>query len=41
MSGLVNKHTKVICRGFTGSQGTVRSEKAIADIRRPLLQAHK
>ena len=30
MSILVNKETKVICQGFTGSQGTLHSEQAIA-----------
>ncbi|MEE3002904.1 MAG: CoA-binding protein, partial [Pseudomonadota bacterium] len=30
MSILVNKSTKVICQGFTGSQGTMHSEQAIA-----------
>ena len=30
MSILVNKNTKVICQGFTGAQGTLHSEQAIA-----------
>ena len=30
MSILVNKSTKVICQGFTGSQGTFHSEQSIA-----------
>ena len=30
MSILVNKNTRVICQGFTGKQGTLHSEQAIA-----------
>ena len=30
MSILIDKSTKVICQGFTGSQGTLHSEQSMA-----------
>ena len=30
MSILVDRHTRVICQGFTGKQGTFHSEQALA-----------
>src|SRR5262245_46360083 len=30
MSILINKRTKVVCQGFTGAQGTLHSEQALA-----------
>jgi len=30
MSILIDKNTKVICQGFTGAQGTMHSEQALA-----------
>ena len=30
MSILINRHTRVICQGFTGKQGTYHSEQCLA-----------
>ena len=32
MSILIDKNTKVICQGITGSQGTFHTEQAIAGV---------
>jgi len=32
MSILIDKNTRVICQGFTGTHGTFHSEQAIADV---------
>jgi succinyl-CoA synthetase alpha subunit len=41
MSDLVNSSTRVICQGFAGSQGTLRSEQAFNDNRRRTPQAQQ
>ena len=35
MSILIDKNTKVVCQGFTGSQGTLHSEQALAYAEEP------
>jgi len=45
MSILINKNTKIICQGFTGSQGTFHCQQAIDYVNRVqdyyrLLSAH-
>ena len=36
MSIIVNKETRVICQGFTGSQGTFHSEQALKKVVQPI-----
>ena len=40
MSILIDKHTKVICQGFTGKNGTFHSEAAIAYGTKKIGRAH-